>query len=177
MAKKSQSKTDQALDALMTGKELTEAHRKSLRAVGESLIDQFMSSVGYGNPAERTDENGWRHLQLESAEGIAGITENEGELYLHVEAIVMPLPSDKDLVQPLMREALEFNCTLPGACRIAIRGTHLIAAATENMRSLRKPEDYGHLVHLVMALANAIDDRLKERFGGTTKVRPHASVA
>ena len=44
----------------------------------------------------------------------------------------MKLPSDRDLIQALMREALELNCTFPGACRLGIRGTELVACATEN---------------------------------------------
>jgi len=169
--KKTQSQSDKALDALMTGKELSEIDRQSLREIGQSIVDQFLMSVGYKDPAERTDENGWRHIQLESAEGIAGVTESEGELYLHAEAVIMPLPSDKDLVQPLMREALELNCTLPGACSLGIRGTHLIASATENLRTLRSPQAYGELIHLVMALANTIDDKMKQKYEGTTRVR------
>jgi hypothetical protein len=168
--KKNDSIPSKALDALMSGKKLSVANRKELRELGESAIDGFMVAIGF-DPARLTDDNGWRHLRLESAEGIAGITESEDELYLHVEAVVMPLPSDKDLIQPLMREALELNCTLPGACSLGIRGTRLVASATENMRGLHSPQEYGNLVHLVMALANTIDDGMKQKYGGTTRSR------
>lgn len=177
MAKKKAETVNKAVDALFSGKKLTVAHRKELREAGESLIDGFMTSVGFKDPAAQTDVNGWRHLVLESAEGVAGITEAENELYLHVEATVMPLPSDRDLIQAMMREALELNCKLPGACSIGIRGTQLVASATENMRSLRSSNEFGGLIHSVMALANAIDDGLKEKYGGTTKARKKSAGA
>ena len=75
-----------ALEVLMSGKKLSAAPLKTLREFGGSLIDGFMVAVGCTEPARFTDEHGWRHLHLESAEGIAGITANENELYLHVEA-------------------------------------------------------------------------------------------
>ncbi len=121
--------------------------------------------------------NGRRHIQLESAEGVAGISESEGELYLHVEAVVMAMPSDKDLIQALMREALELNCTLPGAASLGIRGTQLVASVTQNMRSLHSPSEYGNVIQMVMALANALDDDLKKKYGGTTRNRKKSAVA
>jgi hypothetical protein len=175
--KKTDSTSDKDLEALMSGKKLTAANRKALRELGESAIDGFMMAVGYKDLNRFIDENGWRHLELESAEGIAGITESEGELYLHVEALVMPLPSDKDLIQALMREALELNTKLPGACSLGIRGTQLVASATENMRGLHSAEEYGNLVHLVMALANTIDDGMKQKYGGTTRTRKKSTNA
>jgi hypothetical protein len=176
MAKKKTSpKPSKPVEALFSGKKLTAAQRKEVRELGESMIDGFMKAVGFEDVEERTDENGWRHLRLESVEGVAGIKESDGELYLHVEALIMALPSDKDLIQALMREALELNCTLPGACSLGIRGTWLVASATENLRTLDSSSAYGSLIHLVMALANTIDDGLKERFGGTSRTRRKAS--
>lgn len=169
--KKEEAKPSKAVGAMFSGGKLTAAHRKELRQLGDSFIDAFMISVGFKEPAARTDDNGWRHLTLDSANGIAGIAEIENELFLHGEAEVLSLPSDKDLIQALMREALEMNCTLPGACSLGIRGTRLVASATENMRSLRSPDAYGQLIHLVMSLANAIDDGMKERYGGTSRSR------
>lgn len=175
--KKGEAKPSKAVEALMSGGKLTAAYRKELRELGGSIIDGFMVAVGFKEPDARTDENGWRHLTLESADGIAGIAESGGELFLHVEAVVMPLPSDRDLIQALMREALEMNCALPGACSLGIRGTRMVASATENMRTLRSAEAYGSLIHLVMSLANAVDDGLKEKYGGTTKTRTKQATA
>jgi hypothetical protein len=166
---------NKALVALMSGKKLTASHLKTLRTLGESIIDAFLVHVGVEDPASRTDKNRWRHLRLESAEGIAGMTEQDGQLYLHVEAVIMKMPSDRDLIQGLMREALELNCTLPGACSIGIRGSQLVASATENMRSLRNPEEFATLIHTVMALANTLDDGLQAKYGGTTKTRKQSS--
>ena len=171
MAKQKDEKPSKAVEAMFSGGKLTPAYRKELRALGGSIIDAFMISVGVKEPAARTDDNGWRHLTLDSANGIAGIAESDDELFLHVEAEVMALPSDKELIQALMREALEMNCTLPGASSLGIRGTRLVASATENMRGLRSPDEYRSLIHLVMSLANAIDDGLKGKYGGTTRTR------
>jgi hypothetical protein len=88
----------------------------------------------------------------------------------------MPLPSDKDLIQALMREALELNCALPGAGSLGIRGTQLVASATENMLTLRSPREYGNLLQAVMAIADRFDDGLKEKYGGTTKTRKKAGA-
>ena len=116
-------------------------------------------------------------MQLESAEGIAGIKDSEEELYLHIEADVMPIPSDKDLIQALMRAALELNCSLGGASRLGIRGTMLVVSATLNLRSLGSPSEYRSCIHNVMALANAIDDDFKKKYGGTTRKRNTVAVA
>jgi hypothetical protein len=175
--KKAENTVDKAIETLMSGKKLTDADQKALRELGESCIDGFMRAVGIEDPSRLTDKNGWRHLQLESAKGIAGIKESEGELYLHVEALVMSLPSDRELIQALMREALELNCTLPGACSLGIRGTELVACATENMRSLSSPNEYGNLINMVMVLANTIDGGLNQKYGGTTRTRKKAAAA
>jgi hypothetical protein len=174
MAKKKTAESaaeDAAVEALFGGKTLTKTQLTELRQLGGSIIDEFMKSVGISEPARLTDENGWRHLQLESAEGVAGIKESEGELFLHVEAVVMGLPSDRDLLQALMRQALEFNCALAGACSLGIRGTRLCVSATVSMRALRNPGEYASLIHMAMAIANTLDDDWQQKYGGTTRTR------
>ena len=156
---------------------LTDGDRKALREVGELSIDMFMKAVGIDEPSRQTDKNGWRHLQRESVSGVAGIKESEGELYLHVEASIMPLPSDRDLIQALMREALELNTGLAGAGSLGIRGAELVMCATENVRTLKSPNEYGTLIYVIMGLANTFDDGLKQKYGGTTRTRKKATAA
>jgi hypothetical protein len=175
--KKPEYTTNKAIAALISGEKLSASHQKEVREIGENVIDEFMRAVGCEDPSRRTDQNGWRHLQLESAEGIAGIKDSGDELYLHVAAVVMPIPSDKDLIQALMRAALELNCGLPGTCSLGIRGALLVASATLNLRSLNSPAEYGNSIHNVMALANAIDDDFKKKYGGTTRKRKSVGVA
>jgi hypothetical protein len=186
MAKKKKSsepveKTDDSIskvmEALIGGKKLSADDHKVARVIGEHQIEEFMKAVGIEDPSRLTDQHGWRHLQLESAAGIAGIKESEDELYLHVEADVIPLPSDRDLIQALMREALEFNVGLPGGSKLGIRGTQVVVSATESMRGLSSAAEYGQLIHRVMALANAIDDDLKQKYGGTTRKRNTPALA
>jgi hypothetical protein len=174
--KKKSEETEKAFAALMSRKKLSAAHQKNLREIAEDSIDGFMSEVGL-DPSAQTDQNGWRHLQLESAEGVAGIKDIDGELYLHVEANVMPIPSDRDLIQALMRAALELNCSLPGPCRVGIHGTMLVASVTLNLRTLHSQEEFGNAIHDVMELANAIDDDFQKKYGGTTRHRSGAIVA
>jgi hypothetical protein len=175
--KKSEETGNTAFAALMSGKKLSAAHQKEVKEIAEHLIDEFMREVGYEDPSDYTEPNGWRHLRLESAEGIAGIKDSDGELYLHVEADVMPIPSDMDLIQALMRAALELNCSLPGSCRVVIRGTMLLASVTLNLRTLHSSEEFGNAIHDVMALANEIDDDFKKKYGGTTRQRSGAVLA
>ena len=175
--KKTEETENKAFAALMSGKKLSAAHRKQVREIAEAAIDEFMREVGYENLSDYTDPNGWRHLRLESAEGIAAIKDIEGELYLHVEADVMPIPSDRDLIQGLTRAALELNCSLPGSCRVGIRGTMLLASVTLNLRTLHSSEEFGNAIHAVMELANEIDDDFRKKYGGTTRGRSGAIVA
>jgi hypothetical protein len=175
--KKSEATENQAIAALMSGEKLSDVHQKEVRGIAEHLIDDFIRSVGCPDPSRVTDSNGWRHLQLESAEGIVGIKDSDGELYLHVEAVVMPIPSDKDLIQALMRAALELNCSLAGASRLGIHGTMLMVSATLNLRFLNSPGEYANSIRNVIALANAIDDDFKKKYGGTTRKRNTVGVA
>jgi hypothetical protein len=172
--KKSEETGNTAFAALMSGKKLSAAHQKEVKEIAEHLIDEFIREEGY---EAYTDPNGWRYLQLESADGIAGIKDSDGELYLHVEADVVQIPSDRDLIQALMREALELNCTLPGPCRVGIRGTMLVASVTLNLRDLHSSEDFGNAIYDVMWLANEIDDDFKKKYGGTTRRRSGAVLA
>jgi hypothetical protein len=145
--------------------------RQEIKQAAETQIDEFMRKVGYSNPAERTDEHGWRYLQLGSAEGRAGIAESDGgDLYLIAEARIMPFPSDKDLILPLMRELLELNMQIAGGLRLGIKDEFVFVAAGRPVIELRS-DDVAQCIHTVMSMADKVDNSLIEKYGGTTKRR------
>ena len=149
---------------------LSPEKRRQIKQAAEAQIDEFMRKVGYSNSAERTDEQGWRYLQLGSAEGRAGIVESEGELYLIAESPIMPLPSDKDLILPLMRELLELNMQIAGSVRLGIKGDAVFIAVARPVIELRGG-DFAQCIHTVMSMADTLDNPLIEKYGGTTKRR------
>ena len=141
-----------------------------LKQGAEAQIDKFMVKVGYTNPSDQTDEQGRRHFGMGSAHGGAAIVEWEGELFLHVQAPVMPLPSDKELILPLMREALELNAIIPGSARLGIRDEHIWVALIRPAMELSS-EAFGQSIHSAMVLADKLDDALQEKYGGTSRKR------
>lgn len=145
--------------------------RKQLKQAAEAQIDTFMRGVGYDDPASRTDEEGGRWFQMGSAEGrVAVLESDEGDLYFRAEAMVMLLPSDKDLLLPLMRELLELNLVLVGVERLGIKNEAIFVSVTRPIMELRK-NDFSNFINRVMATADHLDDLLLERYGGTSRKR------
>ncbi len=138
----------------------------TLKKHAEEMIDAFMVKVGY-NPAERTDEAGWRYFTLGSAEGRAGAIEVDGNIFLRVEALVMPMPADKELILPLMRELLEINMSMSGPSRLGIKEDQVYTAVLYPVKAL-PDDDYATLIHWTMTLADQLDDGLIKKYGGTS---------
>ncbi len=137
-----------------------------LKKQADDRIDAFMVKVGY-NPPDRTDEAGWRYFTLGSAEGRAGAIEVEGNIFLRVEALVIPMPSDKELILPLMRELLALNVSLSGPVRLGIKDDQVYAALLYPVKALHD-DDYATMIHWTMTLADQMDDGLIKKYGGTT---------
>jgi len=156
------AKSGKAFEKLARDGHLTAVHRKELRELAESVIDRFITSEYVIGPL--IDENGWRHFGFESTEGVAGVIEHDGGLFLHVRAVVMTLPSHRDTARALMRAALKMNYTLPLECRLAIRGNRLVVATTANMGQLLAPAEYDFRIFLVMTLATAVGNRLRDKY-------------
>ena len=144
--------------------------KKESKEAAESQIDAFMRKVGIEDPAAMTDEEGWRFFELGSARGRAGVVESENELYFRAEAIVMPLPSDNDLILPLMRSLLELNTGIAGMASIGIENETVVVKVTRQVGELR-PDDFATCIHSVMSIADNLDDKLIEKYGGTSKKR------
>jgi hypothetical protein len=134
------------------------------------FIDTFLRGVGIKDPATLTDEQGWRYIQLGSAEGRAGVSREDDNAFLQAEARVMQMPSDKDLILALMRQLLELNLTFVGPVRLGIREDIVFAALQYPVDSLTE-DLVGRCIHSVMTLADGIDDMLGKKYGGTSLPR------
>ncbi len=167
-SKRSKSVRDAGVPEPETG--LSPQKIKEIKASVEDLIDAFMVSVGYTNPSERTDEHGRRYFNKGSAEGRAFVFEYKGELFLRVESAIMPLPSDKDLILPLMRELLELNMHISDVGRVGIMNENVYVSVTYPISNIDK-NTVPRCIHSVMFLADSIDDPLIEKYGGTSKSR------
>lgn len=139
----------------------------ALQKKAEQYIDDFMIHIGYSDPAERTDEDGWRYFNLGSAEGRAGVFNTEDYLLLRVEAPIMSLPSDQDLILPLLRELMEFNMMILGECRIGIINETIYAAITYPVNALEEG-DIRRCIDTVLKTADHLDDALMQKYGGTS---------
>jgi len=163
-----QEESEEAVDAQQSeGPSADEL--KAMKQDAEAHIDAFMKQVGY-NPPDRTDEAGWRYFTLGSADGRAGIVQLDNSLFLRVEALVMAMPSDKDLILPLMRELLNINIELSGPVRLGIEGDNVYATLLFPVKGLTD-EQYPDLIHWTMSLADQVDDGMIKKYGGTTKTR------
>ncbi len=152
---------------------LTEEEKATLDALCKQAyeyIDAFLTSVGIKDIPAITDEAGWRYLQLGSAEGRAGVVRDESGAYLRAESPVMPMPSDKDLILPLMRELLEMNLVIIGPVRFGIRSDSIFASLQYPVAGLNQ-EMVARCIHSVMSVADGIDEKMGERYGGTTLPR------
>ena len=144
--------------------------RAALKRGAEACIDAFLKSVGYTDTSQQTDADGCRYFQRGSASGIAYVVQTDDDVIFHTAAKVMDLPGDKDLMLPLFRELLELNLVLQGGTRLGIRDNQVLAAMTESVR-LMDDDKYGIYINRVMAFADAVDDKLQEKYGGTTQNR------
>jgi hypothetical protein len=138
-----------------------------LKETAETMIDGFMRKVGIKDPQAQTDENGWRFFTCGSAMGRAGIINVDNDLYLRVESLIMPLPSDKELILPLMRDLLDINAVSIGSTRMAIIGENVVCCAMLAVDELDENRFYG-TIHATMTIADNLDDQLTKKYGGTS---------
>jgi hypothetical protein len=152
-------------EARFSARELSELKKKV-----ENYIDSFMVKVGIKDPADQTDENGWRFFKVGSAIGKAGTIEVEDQVLFRVEAHLMSLPSDKDMILPLLRELLEINNYMLGECRFSISEEQIFAVVTYPAHVMEEDDIY-RCIHNVMRTADNLDDALLKKYGGTSKKR------
>lgn len=168
MARKSPKKPAKKTAAAKARREASK--RRVLKKHAEEQIDAFLRSMGAKDPADWTDEQGLRRFTVGEADGMASVDTVEGELEFNTVGVVMPLPSDKELVVPLMRELLESNYLLWGQPRFSIANDTVVVSATQAV-DLMRDEDYGDYIHGVMTLADMAARDLRKKFGGTVRKR------
>lgn len=132
-------------------------------------IDQFLREVGLV-PADATDEHGWRHLGLGSSQGLIGVATIGDIQYLRVIASVMELPSDGELILPLLRDLLELNGSLPGPARAAVDGTSVRIVAMMPADGL-SDRDIAFTIHNALSMADSLIQPLTQQYGGTARHR------
>jgi len=146
-------------------------HRERLKRGVDRQIERHLKALGVRRPAGANETDGWHFIVLGSAPGRVGVVESGGDLYLHAEALIMDkLPSDGDLMLPLMRELLEMNATLPDAVRLVIANDCVLTMVTRRVASLSDAE-VANSIDSVMALADGLDDGFKVKYGGTSRKR------
>ena len=143
-------------------------HRK-LRLHAEALIEQYLRVAGFKEPSDLKD-GGAYHLDTGEVEGFATVRTLEGDLVYTVAAEVLPLPSDQDLVVPLMRELLEINSWARGPVRLAIVGDSVWAGISD-LVELMPDDDFGRYISATLGLAEGLAGDLKKKYGKTSRKR------
>ena len=134
----------------------------------------FVAALSEAKPVVVLADDGQTKREVSAADALEALLHetSPGALFgTHAEGLVMErLPSDKDLIVPLMRELLEMNGALPDAVRLAIANDAVVAMVNRRVASLSKAE-VGRSIDSVMALADQLDDGFKAKYGGTSRQR------
>jgi hypothetical protein len=111
-------------------------------------------------------------ISLRSVAGRISIVEADGTVFLRAVVPVMALPSDRDLILPLMRELLERNFGLAGPARLAI-DRHVVVVAVFALPAADLSEgDMRAAIDNPMWMAEEAAEPLMQRYGATTRTRP-----
>jgi hypothetical protein len=135
----------------------------------EDQIDRFLGQVGL-DPAVAIDEHGWRRIGIGASNGLVGIVMQGDISYLRVLGSVIELPSDRELILPLLRDLLELNNSLPGPARAAIEQNSVVVAAMMPADGI-SDELVGFTIHNVLSMADSLIEPLKQQYGGTARHR------
>lgn len=139
-----------------------------VRAMTEEHILAFLASVGLVDiPVE---QGGWRHIRLGSAGGRVGIIEWHDEIYLQVESYIMDMPSDRDLIVPLMRELLELNYLALVPARASIIDDKVFVTLSWPA-SVLDENGVADCIHAGMSIADEVDDELIRKYDRTVRAR------
>ena len=134
-------------------------------------IESYLTAKGVPRPEKVHEEDGWHFLVLGSAKGRVGFVEHDGDLYLHIDALLLEkLPSDQDLMLPLMRELLELNARLPDSIRLVIANEMVFVMASRRLEDVSKSEVQNG-IETVLAIADGLDDGFTAKYSGTSRQR------
>lgn len=132
-------------------------------------IEDFLRNVGVKDLSP--DKNGWHSFRFADRQGWAGVVQEEDRAFLRVDALLMPLPSDKELLLPLYREMLEVNHAINITCRLSVRDERVWACDIRRIEWL----DAGKVASAVdetMRFAQRAAQRLTSRYGSSAVKRP-----
>jgi hypothetical protein len=138
------------------------AQLEKMKKTAEWQIDEFLKKVGYVNPAERTDEDGWRWFDFGGVKGRAGITGSNEDMFLRAEAHAMDLPPDKDRMLKVLRDLMEANMNLAGPARLGIYGESVFVSSTMPFLKLTASAAQAH-IQPVMEIAATLHEAYAEQ--------------
>ena len=138
------------------------AQLEKMKKTAEWQIDEFMKKVGYVNPAERTDEDGWRWFDFGGVKGRAGITGSNEDMFLRAEAHAMDLPPDKDRMLKVLRDLMEANMNFAGPARLGIYGESVFVSSTMPFVKLTASAAQAH-IQPVMEIAATLHEAYAEQ--------------
>jgi hypothetical protein len=147
----------------------------SARAEIEARLDATLRAAGVVNPAESADKQGWRHIAVGPVNAQVAIIEAEQSLYLRAIVPVMQLPSDLDLILPLMRDLLERDFAQAGPARLAIDGLYVTSAFVLRASEMSE-QDMRTAMDYAISVAGESAQPLLERYGGTSKGTSNATA-
>ena len=143
--------------------------RRKLRAHALSQVADYLRDNGFDNPEEFRTRDGYR-FEFDELSIFAGVrTEGSDVVYL-VGAEVMPMPSDADLVVPLMRELLEMNAMARGPARFCVDGDTVWVVVLD-LVELMPDADFGRCIDAVLAWASQSHETLRKKYHRTTRKR------
>ena len=145
------------------------AKRRKLRAHAEAQIEEYLRGVGFEKPSE-LKQAGRYDLDTGNAQGFATVQNLGGELTYLVAVRIMALPSDQELVVPLLRELVELNAEIMGPARVAIEGDAVFAGVQDVVELMPDP-DFGRYIDATLGVAEDAMKRLSRKYGETTRKR------
>jgi len=145
------------------------AKRRKLRAHVLAQVAEHLRANGFEHPEELRTANGYQ-FDADDFTVFAGVQADGDELVYLVGTQVMTLPSDGDLVVPLMRELLEINAKALGPARAAIQDDSVWAVVVDFADLLPDP-DFGRAIDAVVGWANQLAKQLPRKYDRTTRKR------
>jgi hypothetical protein len=146
-----------------------EAKRRKLRAHTMAQVAEYLRENGFEHPERLKTTNGYQ-FDIEDLTVFAGVQADGRDLVFLVGTEVMALPSDADLVVPLMRELLEINARARGPARIAIDGDSVWVVVVD-LADLMPDADFGRSIDAVLAWAEQLQKSLPRKYHRTTRKR------
>jgi hypothetical protein len=146
-----------------------EAERRRLRRHAVEQVEAYLREQGFDNPADLRTRRGYS-IEVDEMTVVVGFEPDGRDLVYLVGAEVMALPSDPDLVVPMLRELLELNAAARGPARLAVEGDAVWVVAVD-LVALMPDADFGRCIDAVVAWASLASSLLRKKYQRTTRRR------